>query len=29
MNITESLKYTLSKYVVFDGRASRREWVTW
>ena len=29
MNITESLKYTLSKYIIFDGRASRREWVTW
>ncbi|WP_341729440.1 DUF805 domain-containing protein [Brooklawnia sp.] len=29
MSITESLKYTLSKYVDFSGRASRREWVTW
>ena len=27
MTITESLKFTLSKYVVFQGRASRREWV--
>lgn len=29
MTITESLKSTLSKYVVFNGRASRREWVIW
>ena len=29
MTITESLKFTLSKYVVFQGRASRREWVIW
>ncbi|WIY83139.1 DUF805 domain-containing protein [Propionimicrobium sp. PCR01-08-3] len=28
-NIIDSLKYTLSKYIVFDGRASRAEWGTW
>ncbi|NLA28560.1 MAG: DUF805 domain-containing protein [Propionibacterium sp.] len=29
MTIVESLKYTFSKYATFNGRASRREWVTW